>query len=94
MVVNFPRYSYVHRIPFSRFLEERKNKNYLLSFCIYILHINVYLSYFLVTLGAKGGCKAGGINDVGGGPIAPFLNGSGGLCIPSAENSGGKPGAR
>ena len=44
------------------------------------------------TLGAKGVWTVGGINDVGGGR-APFLNGSGGLGIPSAENSG-NPGAR
>ena len=44
------------------------------------------------TLGAKGVWTVGGINDVGGGS-APFLNGSGGLGMPSAENSG-NPGAR
>ena len=52
----------------------------------------MYVGNHLFTLGVKGVCKAGGINDVAGG-IAPFLNGSGGLGSPRAENSG-KPGAR
>ena len=57
-----------------------------------LIYSLIYLSNLVFTLGVKGVCKAGGMNDVGGG-TAPLRKGSGGLGIPRAENSG-KPGAR